>query len=407
MSSDHASPHWDVAREQAVTLGSAHPMPAVVVPISEAAGHRAATDAHALVSLPGADLSAMDGWAVAGEGPWIVGPPVPMGHGGAGELLRPGRARPITTGAVVPRGAAAVIRSEHGLEEWGPSGELVLRIKHAAADDARSRRTRHIRSAGEEISVGEVLWTAGTLLTPAHIAFGAVAGRDAVSVLRRPRGRLIVTGDEVVRAGTPRIGEVRDAYTPVFPGLLPLLGIELDSGHHAADSHSAVSEALSSPDGCDLVITTGGTSRGSGDWVRDAVRDAGGTIVVDGVRMRPGHPVLIARLGDGTPILALPGNPLAALVCLLSFAPALVAGMAGRRLPPLPQLTGLDAAAIEADTRIVPFRWEGDRPVATSWRGAAMLRGLSEADGLAVIAPQQTLGPTRLLPLPWRGSAGG
>ncbi|MET0975297.1 MAG: molybdopterin-binding protein [Leifsonia sp.] len=402
MSHSPDSPSWDAARAMAWSLGSEHPLPPVTVPLADAVGHAAADDACAVVALPGADLSAMDGWAVSGDGPWTVGAVVRMGGAGDSKPLAAGEARPITTGGVIPPGTTAVLRSEHGVEAER-TGAIRLERTRAAAAAGEPQPGRHIRRAGEEIGIGDVLWRAGTTLTPPHIAFGAAAGLDVATVRRRATARLVVTGDEVVRSGAPRPGEVRDAYTPVVTSLLPMLGATLASGHHAEDSHAAVSEAIAHPDGADLVITTGGTGRGSGDWVRHAVLDAGGSLVFDGVRMRPGHPVVLARLADGRPVLALPGNPLAALVCLLSFLPPLVAGMSGHSVAALPELGDLDAEPIEHDTRVIPFRRVGGRAVATSWRGAAMLRGLAEADGLGVIAPQDSPAPPRLLPLPWPG----
>ncbi|MEL4318053.1 molybdopterin molybdotransferase MoeA [Leifsonia sp. YIM 134122] len=396
-----ASPSWDDARARAVSLGAERMLPSRPAAISEAVGLTSAADAHAVVSLPIADISAMDGWAIAGDGPWRVGEPVRMGADTPSEELRPGLARPVTTGAVVPPGARAVLRSEHGATERDPAGAELLSLNGSGRAASDQPAGRHIRRAGEEITAGELLWAAGTILTPAHVAFGAVAGLDTLEVRPLARARLVVTGDEVITVGAPRRGEVRDAFTPVFSSLLPMLGLSLHSGHHASDSHAAVSEALQHPDEAELVITTGGTSRGSGDWVRHAVEDSGGVIVVDGVRMRPGHPVLLARLADGRPLLALPGNPLAALVCLLSFAPALVAGMTGGALSQLEPLLELDVEPIEHDTRIIPFHRENGRAVATSWRGSAMLRGLSEAEGLAVVAPQDAPAPTLMLPLPW------
>ncbi|KQX07227.1 MULTISPECIES: molybdopterin molybdotransferase MoeA [unclassified Leifsonia] len=400
------SPSWDTARDLAVSLGAERMLPPRSVAISAAAGLTSATDAHAVVSLPVADVSAMDGWAISGDGPWRVGDPVPMGASVPGDRIRPGVARPVTTGAVVPPGARAVLRSEHGATVRDATGAGRLSLNPAGRAAGAPAAGSHIRRAGEEITAGELLWTAGTVLTPAHLAFAAVAGLDSLDVHPLARVRLVVTGDEVIAAGPPRGGEVRDAYTPVFSSLLPALGYALDSGHHAIDSRSAVTDALQRADEADLVITTGGTSRGSGDWVRHAVEDAGGVIVVDGVRMRPGHPVLLARLADGRPLLALPGNPLAALVCLLSFAPAIAAGMTGGTLVGLGPLPGLEVEPIEHDTRIIPFRRDDDgRAVATSWRGSAMLRGLADAEGLAVVAPQDSPAPTRMLPLPWPSAA--
>ncbi|RII85806.1 molybdopterin molybdenumtransferase MoeA, partial [Clavibacter californiensis] len=138
--------------------------------------------------------------------------------------------------------------------------------------------------------------------------------------------------DEVVDRGVPVPGRVRDAIGPALPALLAACGLGAGSTVRVPDDARATRDAIAQAT-APLVITTGGSSRGPADHVRSALDALRARLVVDAVRMRPGHPVMLAELPDGRAVLCLPGNPLAAIACLLSFAPAIADGLAGRPLP--------------------------------------------------------------------------
>jgi molybdopterin molybdotransferase len=130
----------------------------------------------------------------------------------------------------------------------------------------------------------------------------------------------------------------------------------------------------------------------------------GATVLIDGVRMRPGHPVMVARLVDGRLMLCLPGNPLAAMLVLASLGVPLIDGMLGRPLAPLGRV-GLahDMANLSGSTRLVAFRRTADGAVPTARQGSGMLRGLAEADGVAIVPAGGACAPDTVatLPLPW------
>ncbi|WP_394552384.1 molybdopterin molybdotransferase MoeA [Agromyces sp. MMS24-JH15] len=393
---------WDDARSEAHRLGAERSRPGRATALAEAAGLVLAADARAATDLPAIDVSAMDGWVVSGDEPWSIGPPIRMGEP-PGTELAPGSARPVTTGGAVPPGATEVLRSEDG-----DAGGGTLRRAPGAG---RGRPGRHVRRRGEELAAGDLLVAVGARLTPPRVSLLAVAGLDEVLVRPRPRCLLIVTGDEVRGSGIPGAGTVRDAYTPSLPALIDELGGELVRSARSGDAPGELAGLLcdAEADGVDLVLTTGGTARGHGDRLREALGALDARIVVPGLRARPGHPTLLARMPGGTAVLGLPGNPLAAFTSLCALLGPFLAGVAGGPVPeplPLPSSTAA-AAGVEPhaeDTLVVPVHRVDGGLEATAWRGAAMLRGLAGADGLLVVAPGGA--SVRLLPLPWVGGSG-
>lgn len=397
---------WLEARERSWLTGHDVALAPVEVPLDDAIGRIAAAPLLSLVALPTASVSAMDGWAVAGDPPWLVGEPVAMGSAPEQQQLAPSTARPITTGAPVPSGAFGVLRSEHGTVHSGPDGRVWLR----RGDDARvadPAANAHVRLRGEELDAGTEIVRTGAVLTPARIALAAACGHDSVLVRARPRVSLLITGDELLSAGLPPAGSVRDALGPVLPGLVRGAGAALVAQRALADTLTDTASAIDVQD-CDLLVTTGGSSRGDTDFVRRVLLEAGG-VVFDGVSMRPGHPVILGRTWRGTPVLALPGNPLAALVCFVSFGVPLLHGMLGLddTVPSVIDVQSLPRDVTDAVSRgntvLVPFTWEHGSPVVSAWRGSAMLRGLADADGLLVVEPHAAAPGYRVraLDLPW------
>lgn len=397
---------WTSARDLAWRLGGDTPLAPVLVALEGAVGRVSAATVSALVSLPTASVSAMDGWAVAGEPPWRLGATVRMGSAPADTALEPSTARPVTTGAPVPAGAFGVLRSEHGELRSGPDGTVWLH-RRAQAGPKDPERNAHIRLRGEEIEAGTPILSEGTVVTAGRAALAAASGHDTLLVRARPRVSVLVTGDEVLSAGIPPAGSVRDALGPVLPHLVAAAGGEFLTRHRVADTLADTRAAIESAEG-DVLVTTGGSSRGETDFVRRVLLETG-TVAVDGVRMRPGHPVLLGRTRSGIPVLALPGNPLAALVCFASFGAPLIRGMLGLPEETLQEVAALDAPDLPADvtasaarghTVIVPCSRSGGVAAVSPWRGSAMLRGLADADGLLVVEGSGAGLSIRLLDLP-------
>ncbi|MFI1143983.1 molybdopterin molybdotransferase MoeA [Streptomyces sp. NPDC020780] len=395
-SPSHPTTSWTGARALAERLGRSAPRAAHRLPLDRALGHVLAEAVVALTDLPSFDTSAMDGWVVAGPGPWSVreGEGVLAGHSTA-VPLPDGTAVPIATGARIPSEATAVIRSEHA---------------HADETKGLLHSTRpvvpgqDIRPRGQECRSGDQLLPVGTLVTPPVLGLAAAAGYDALVAVGRPRVDVLVLGDELLTVGLPREGLIRDALGPMLAPWLRALGAEVTAPKRLGDDADALRRALTTSD-ADLIVTTGGTAAGPVDHVHPVLADTGAELLVDGVAVRPGHPMLLARFPDGGPYLVgLPGNPLAAVSGLLTLAEPLLRGIAGRpaqdafRVPVHEEVQGHPH-----DTRLVPVVHRGDRVVPLHYNGPAMLRGIAAADGLAVVPPGGVRSGTEveILDLPW------
>ncbi|HYN55651.1 MAG TPA: molybdopterin molybdotransferase MoeA [Motilibacterales bacterium] len=388
-------PRWDEAR--AALSDVLRPLAPVRHVLATCDGLVLAEDLIALCALPSFDTSAMDGWAVAGPGPWLVvgqslaGRPVP-------GPLTPGQAVVIATGGVVPEGADAVVRSEDG-EVHGPSGAEVLSAPHPDGPT-------HVRPAGEECAAGEVLATAGTVLNPALIGLAAASGHDELRVVPAPRVALVLFGDELATAGVPARGFVRDSLGPQVPAWVARMGADVVFVERCEDTLAAHVEAIrGAARSADVVLTTGGTAAGPVDHLHAAIALCDGEVVVDSVAVRPGHPMLAATLDRGRAwLVGLPGNPQSAIVTLLSLGAPILAGLAGRTaMPALAEVACAEAVGAPAhEDRLVLGRLVEGEFVPGSHLGSGMLRGLAAATGFAVLPPGGVAaGATvRWLPLP-------
>jgi molybdopterin molybdotransferase len=395
---------WLEARTAVHRLGTGLPRPTEIVPLDSAAGRTLAADVHSLTALPSFASSAMDGWAVNGAQPWVLGDPILAGDPPAAAALAPGTARPIATGGCVPVGAHGILRSEHGEVRAGDSaGEAAILVRSVRAGADEPAPGEHVRARGEECGFDELMLEAGCLLTAPRVALAAVTGNDTLTVSAPPTVELLLLGTEVIEAGIPGPGQVRDAYSPEFPAVLAGLGARLTGSRRLPDDLGATVEALRSSTAT-LVISTGGSARGPADHVRAALAELGATVLIDGVRMRPGHPVMIARLVDGRLMLCLPGNPLAAMLVLASLGVPLIDGLLGRPLAALGTVAlAHDVANQSGSTRLVAYRNTVDGAVPTARQGSGMLRGLAEADGVAVVPSGGACAPHAVatIPLPW------
>jgi molybdopterin molybdotransferase len=362
---------WLDARAAASSFS---PLPAHDCPLDQAVGLVLAQDVLARDDLPGFDTAAMDGWAVAGTAPWQVVGAVLAGE--TAQPVGPGEAVRIATGAALPAGALAVLRRERGREVDG-----------RLATDRPPEPGTDVRRRGSECRSGDVVAEAGMTCTPAVLGLVAAAGADTLAVVRRARVRVLVLGDELVREGRPVTGRVRDALGPMLPAWFRSVAAAVGPVEHVADTEEALRDALAPRGGtgsADVVVTTGSTARGPVDHLHTVLEQLGAELLVDGVDVRPGHPMLLARLADGTPLVGLPGNPLAAVSGVVTLALPVIRALHG--LPPgTPATVRLREAVVghPVDVRLVPVR--DGTPV--HHVGPAMLRGLVHADALAVISP--------------------
>ncbi|WP_329118559.1 molybdopterin molybdotransferase MoeA [Streptomyces sp. NBC_01353] len=398
--SQPADPHrataWPAARAVAARAGAttgAGREPRRT-PLGQALGQVLAEPLHALTDLPSFDTSAMDGWAVAGPGPWEIHEEgaVLAGHAPLAPLAD-GTAVRIATGARVPPETTAVIRSEHARTDAG--GHLHARREVLPGQDIRPR--------GQECRSGDRLLPAGTAVTPAVLGLAAAAGYDELATLPRPRVEVLVLGDELLTAGLPHDGLIRDALGPMLGPWLNALGADVLATRRIGDDADALYAAVTGSE-ADLVITTGGTAAGPVDHVHPVLAKAGAVLLVDGVKVRPGHPMLLARLDGDRLLVGLPGNPLAAVSGLLTLAEPLLGALAGAPVPPPYRVSVRDEVQGHPyDTRLVPVVHRGDEVVPLHYNGPAMLRGIAAADGMAVVPPggARSGDALEILDLPW------
>ncbi len=372
---------WDQARVLAHAAPT--PLPSQQVSLSSAAGLTLAAELCARTPLPAFDTAAMDGYAVAGTGPYRVVGQVAAGANWVGAL-QAGEAVAISTGAPVPPGATAVLR----LEQAHRAGALV----HGPLLTAGT----HIRRVGEDATVDAVLAPAGIPVRPALLGLAAACGHDSLLVRARPRVTVLVTGDELITSGSSGAGRVRDALGPMLPALIEELGGQVVDlryvRDHPADSLEVALGAAAAE--TSVVLVTGSTSVGTADRLRPFLERVRAGWVVDTVACRPGYPQLLAVLdaGLGRWVVGLPGNPFAALVAAHTLLAPLLAGLAGRPLPALASVVirGAVPPPRPGQTRLLPVAWDGATARVVAGHQPAFLRGAALADALAVIPPDWT-----------------
>ncbi|MDI5964283.1 molybdopterin molybdotransferase MoeA [Streptantibioticus silvisoli] len=379
----HHETDWRTARRIARDTG--RPRPPVDRPLRDALGDALAAPLTALTDLPAFDTAAMDGWAVAGPGPWrrTETGALLAGHG-TGAALADGEAVPIATGAPLPPGATGVLRREHGETGPGDAGPLRVREPYPAPGPGHEVRPR-----GQECRAGERLLERGTVVGPPVLALAAAAGYDVLPVVPRPRVDVLVLGDELLTRGLPDDGRVRDALGPLLPPWLRRLGARApEEPRRIGDDAEALRQAVAHST-ADLIITTGGTAAGPADFVRPVLAGLKARVLVDGVAVRPGHPMLLAVLPSGRPLVGLPGNPLAAVSGVLTLVEPLLRTLTGRAdREPRSGALEQQVPGHPHDTRLVPVAFRsGGRVAPLRFHGPAMLRGLAEADAMAVVPP--------------------
>jgi molybdopterin molybdotransferase len=307
-----------VEEAQARVMAEVAPGAAESVPLDDALGRVLREDVVATYDLPGADNSAMDGYAVRGED--VAGAPVtlpviadiPAGHP-TDLRLEPGSAMRIMTGAFVPDGADAVVQVEltdGGLER--------VRIEQGVA------RGASIRRRGEDMRAGDVVLRGGVRIGPAEIAILASAGKARVQVGRRPVVAILSTGDELVDVGeTPAPGKVVNTNGALLAALVRETGAIARPLGIVRDTREATVAAFEAAVESDFVISSGGVSVGAFDFVKDALDALGAETKFWRVAMKPGKPVVLSRLRDRV-VFGLPGNPVSCFVSFHLFvAPAL------------------------------------------------------------------------------------
>lgn len=323
-----------------------------------ARGRILAADVAAPGNLPPFANSQMDGYAVSsadlagvpGRAELAVAAAIPAGS--EPEALAPGTAAPIMTGAMLPSGADAVVPIEQAVPDSFPPAAPALRDHTTPL--AADRPTvvlpggvpagQYVRGAGSDIRAGSLALPAGTILGPGQLGLLAALGLARVPVRIRPRILLLTTGDEVVEPGRPlQPGQIHDANTTLLRALLEEAGTTVLLTRVLADSPEEFRTGLQAdlislqPD---LVITSGGISKGAYEVVKQGLADQ--EVQFLPVAMQPGGPQGIGRV-SGIPFLAFPGNPVSCVVSFEMFLRPALGSVTGlpRPRPELPAvLTG-------------------------------------------------------------------
>lgn len=318
-----------LAEAQQRLISLARPTTPFESPVGDALGHYLASDLAALRTQPEQPLSAMDGWAIRGAempGPWEVAGESSAGHPFDGRV-GPGQVIRISTGAVVPYGADAVLVQEQ------------CRVAGTALHfegDPPSPLDRHVRKPGLDFREGDVVLPRGMAITPGTIALAIAAGHALVPVFTPPRVAIVDTGDELVAAGAaPSLGQIPASNGPMLRALLGSTPCLVTMAGPVRDDPAVLADALAELADFDLVITTGGASVGDHDHVRPALEAIGAQVDFWRVAIKPGKPIMVASRGAQV-IIGLPGNPASAFVTAHLFALPFVRALmgAGEPLPP-------------------------------------------------------------------------
>lgn len=333
---------------------------------------------------PAMDRSAMDGIAVrAADG---AQPRTLMGTLFAGDDPRrfqvgPGEAVGIMTGAGLPAGADAVVPVERIRRE----GDRVHLLEPPQVGG-------HIRRQGEQARAGQPLMPAGRPWNAARAALAAQVGRE-LPLPPRPRVGIAPTGDELVANPSP--WQVRDSNGPMLEALAFRLGAEVRRLPRLADEVEALARGLQGLEGIDILLTSGGVSMGEKDLLPGVLRDLGAEVLFHRIRLKPGKPMLAARLGSLT-ILGLPGNPVSAYLNALLFLPVALARLQGAEpADPWREATLQEPVSNKGDRPLLhPCLLQEGRLIPLPSKGSADLVRLAQADACAWI-PAGGLGAER------------
>ncbi len=360
---------------------------------ADAVGLVLAREVRAVTPLPPFTNSAMDGWAVVaadvagadGDDP-VVLDGVGSAHAGPTPdeplAVSSGRAVAVMTGAPLPAGADAVVPVE--LTSGADDGRVAVHAAVAAGD--------HVRHAGEELEPDTVLLPERHRLTPRDVAVLLATGVMEVLVVAPPRVTVLTTGNELVPVGNDLApGQIHDSNGPMLAASLAEMGCVPTLGGPIPDVLEDLVDALRTHvDGADLVLLSGGVSAGEADHVATAIRELG-EVQRTKLAMQPGMPQALGRI-DGTPVVALPGNPVSTYVSFEVLVRPALRILQGRSDLLRPQVTATLDEGVTSPVgkrsylRVRLRQQDGEwyaRPA--GGQGSHMLGALSRADGLAVV----------------------
>jgi molybdopterin molybdotransferase len=373
------------------------------VALVDADGRVLARDVAAPLQLPPFTNSAVDGYAVRNADlPQSEERALPLdgriAAGGVAQApIKPGHTARIFTGAPMPPGAETVFMQEDVRIDENGNVVLPPGLKPGA----------NVRPAGEDIPQGHIALRAGQRLLPQHVALAAAFGLTKLDVIRRIRVAVFSTGDELASPGALRsASQLFDSNRFMLMAMLCRLGCEVSDLGILRDDRASLADGLKQVAGRhDLILTTGGVSTGEEDHVRAAVESIG-TLVLWRMAIKPGRPVAMGIIG-GTPLIGLPGNPVASFVTFAHVVRPTVLALAGglpEPLVPIPVRAAFTYRKKEGRREYVrvSLRRADDgvlEAIKFPREGAGLLSSLVETDGLvelgeavARVEPGQSVG---------------
>ncbi len=377
----------DVSEVLALIDARVRPLGTEEIPLAEAWGRVLADEVVATAAVPAFDRAAMDGYAVRGTesfGADLYAPALfrLIGVARPGRayqgVLGPGEAVEIATGASIPAGADTVVPVEFTVR----SGDEV-RVTEAVPVG------RHVGRTAEDLAPGTVALSTGRVLRPQDLGVLSGLGSRAVPVVRRPRVAILVTGAELLPAGSPAAGDrFADMNSPMLTALVARDGGVARVIGPLPDDRATLGQAIvEATADSDVLLISGGSSTGPEDQAPGLVAELG-ELAIHGVAIRPASPSGIGFLG-ARPVLLLPGNPVSCLCAYDFFAGRVIRRLAGRpsewpyRPVSLPLATKLVSAVGRVDYARVRVRDGRVEPLAIG--GASILSSTTRADGFVVI----------------------
>jgi molybdopterin molybdotransferase len=392
-----SAPLLGLDEAQRLVLDSAQALDRQLLELRGALGRVLAEDVVATEPVPAFASSAMDGFAIRAEDVRGAGPTAPIRLSLAGESragrpaargVGPGEAIAISTGAMMPRGANAVIRQEE--TRTRERGVEVL---------AQVRPGHDVRAAGEDIAPGETVLARGIRLGPAELGVLASLGRATVSCTRRPRVSILTTGDELVEPTAPQPpGAVRNTNAYSIPALAQCAGAHVTRIAHSPDIPDCIQAAIVAALDDDVVVVCGGVSVGRHDHVRGALAALDVEERFWGIALRPGKPTWFG-VRDRTLVFGLPGNPVSAMVTFMLLVYPSLRALSEAAGEPAREMATLAGDYDKRPGRAHAMRCRLTRTAAglmaepTGPQGSHILTSMLGADALAIIpAPS---GPLR------------
>jgi len=374
-------------------IAELQPLEAEILPLRAAAGRVLAAPVVSDVNVPGFDRATMDGYALKADSTegatsytrlslTVIGDSMPGapfdGSVGAGEAVR------IMTGAPMPPGADAVlpaewVEAEGSLEPKDNSPRNISALASVSPGKNVGRR-------GEDINWGTILLGSGRVLRPQDLGVLSSVGQGDVQVIRRPRVRLVVTGNELLPSGSHPSGfHIADANGPMLSALVERDGGVVDFPGLVRDDPTAILEALQAD--ADIVIVSGGSSVGIEDLAPMLVAQ-NGELAVHGIAMRPSSPTGLGRMGQRL-IFLLPGNPVSSLCAYDFFAGRAIRALGGRsRNWPYRSMRGKLTRKISSPIGRLDYarvRVDGDLVEPLSVGGASVLSSTTRSDGFVIV----------------------